>query len=147
MPSFFDPAVSADLRRRIEGLGPESIARWGRMNVAQMMAHCSVGLKLPLGEIPVRTSWKTFIGRLIKKRVLGDKPWGQGVPTDPAFVVNEPKGFTEERGRLLALFDQLAQGPGAIRNRLHPFFGELSDEEWGQLTTKHLDHHLRQFGA
>ena len=28
-----------------------------------------------------------------------------------------------------------------------PGNGKLSGEEWGELTEKHLDHHLRQFGV
>jgi len=27
------------------------------------------------------------------------------------------------------------------------FFGKLSGKEWGELMYKHIDHHLRQFGA
>ncbi|MDZ4803510.1 MAG: DUF1569 domain-containing protein [Candidatus Eisenbacteria bacterium] len=29
----------------------------------------------------------------------------------------------------------------------NPIFGNLSVDEWGKLSWKHLDHHLRQFGA
>ena len=29
----------------------------------------------------------------------------------------------------------------------HPFFGAMTSEEWSVLMYKHLDHHLRQFGA
>jgi hypothetical protein len=29
----------------------------------------------------------------------------------------------------------------------HSFFGRLTPEEWATLMYKHLDHHLRQFGA
>jgi hypothetical protein len=29
----------------------------------------------------------------------------------------------------------------------HPFFGPLTSAEWDVLMWKHLDHHLRQFGA
>ncbi len=29
----------------------------------------------------------------------------------------------------------------------HPLFGPLSGEEWGALSWKHLDYHLRQFGV
>ena len=30
---------------------------------------------------------------------------------------------------------------------IHAFFGKLTGEEWGRLMHKHIDHHLRQFGA
>jgi transposase InsO family protein len=29
----------------------------------------------------------------------------------------------------------------------HPFFGNLTPQEWSRGMYKHLDHHLRQFGA
>ena len=29
----------------------------------------------------------------------------------------------------------------------HPAFGDLTHESWGVLLHKHVDHHLRQFGA
>jgi hypothetical protein len=29
----------------------------------------------------------------------------------------------------------------------HPAFGKLSPRAWGVLIYKHLDHHLKQFGA
>ena len=29
----------------------------------------------------------------------------------------------------------------------HPAFGHLSSRDWGALVHRHVDHHLRQFGA
>jgi len=37
--------------------------------------------------------------------------------------------------------------PGRVRGRIHSFVCKLRSEEWGRLMYKHLDHHLRQFGA
>ncbi|MDZ7606591.1 MAG: DUF1569 domain-containing protein [Cyclobacteriaceae bacterium] len=34
-----------------------------------------------------------------------------------------------------------------IEGIVHPFFGKMSREQIGQLSYKHLDHHLRQFNA
>jgi hypothetical protein len=38
------------------------------------------------------------------------------------------------------------RGPTALAPE-HPFFGPLTATEWDRLQWKHLDHHLRQFGA
>ena len=54
----------------------------------------------------------------------------------------------KEKKILLSYIDRfLAIGPEVIANKKHPFFGELTFEEWDKLQWKHLDHHLRQFGA
>ena len=34
----------------------------------------------------------------------------------------------------------------ALHCPAHPFFGPMTDEEWGILIHKHLEHHFRQFG-
>jgi Protein of unknown function (DUF1569) len=34
-----------------------------------------------------------------------------------------------------------------LTQKPHPFFGALTVAEWDGLQWKHLDHHLRQFGA
>jgi hypothetical protein len=38
-------------------------------------------------------------------------------------------------------------GPAAAAGYPHALLGPLSGEEWGVLQHKHLDHHVRQFGA
>ncbi|MBK9491412.1 MAG: DUF1569 domain-containing protein [Haliscomenobacter sp.] len=40
----------------------------------------------------------------------------------------------------------ISEGSAAITTDEHPFFGKMSAEEW-DIMLKHLDHHLRQFGA
>ena len=47
-----------------------------------------------------------------------------------------------------ALVDRFGvAGPSGLTSLPHPFFGPLSSEEWQALQWRHLDHHLRQFGA
>ncbi|MDP2875858.1 MAG: hypothetical protein Q8O00_06705 [Holophaga sp.] len=97
MPTFFDPTVQAILRDRIALLQANSPARWGRMNVAQMMAHCTTTMKMPTGELRVKAGFMSLNGRLVKKRILGEKPFRQGVPTDKAFVVGDVREFDAEK--------------------------------------------------
>ena len=48
-------------------------------------------------------------------------------------------------GSLLKKF--VEKGEAGISKEVHPFFGKLTTAEWDTLQWKHLDHHLRQFGA
>ncbi len=53
-----------------------------------------------------------------------------------------------EQHRLSALIDRFAAaGPAGCTTHPHTFFGPLTPQEWAALMYKHLDHHLRQFGA
>jgi hypothetical protein len=119
------------------------------MDPAQMLRHCAIALGDVLGERPVK---QAFLGKLItpliRGQVFGDKPFRHGAPTDPIYVVSDPQDFEAERSRLATRIDQVVQrGAAKTEGMVHPFFGRLSGDQWGRLTYKHLDHHLRQFGV
>ncbi len=149
MGSLFDPAARHAILDRVAALSPQSSRQWGKMDVAQMMAHCVVPLSIAAGDGPTRQRW---IGRLltplIRSSVLGEKPFSRNGPTDPGFKVTDPRDFATEKERLRTAIEAFVQrGPEHVGRRLHPFFGRLSGDEWGVLMHKHLDHHLRQFSV
>jgi hypothetical protein len=134
---------------RVRSLTPDAGAKWGKMNVTQMLAHCQASVRLAAGETTLK---RVFIGRLFgrlaKKTITSDKPWKKGLPTAKEFVVRDAHDFGAERERLLVLVERLGRGgPAGLTRHPHPFFGELTPIEWDVLTARHLDHHLRQFGA
>jgi hypothetical protein len=93
-----------------------------------------------------------FIGRLIgpfiKPIYSNDKPFSQNNPTDPQLVVSDQRDFLREREQLKVKVRQFHEGGEAKCTRHpHPFFGSLTPQAWGRGMYKHLDHHLRQFGA
>ncbi len=149
MKSLFDDTDRNSLLHRIATLEPGATRQWGKMNSAQMLAHLCVAMADAAGE----RLWKQrllgkLITPLIRASVFGEKPFGRNSPTDPSYVVAEPREFEAERSRLTHLIERFAQeGAGATNERVHPFFGKLTGEEWGILTHKHIDHHLRQFGV
>ena len=53
----------------------------------------------------------------------------------------------DERAALLELLERIGAGPHQGAGPAHPLFGPLTWREWGVVTYKHADHHLRQFGA
>ena len=48
--NLFDPAVKQDIIARINKLTPQSQRQWGKMDVAQMLAHCQMPLGVATGD-------------------------------------------------------------------------------------------------
>jgi hypothetical protein len=149
MPSFFRTEDLDVLLTRIRSVRADSPRAWGKMDPAQMLAHCQVPIRVALGETRLRRGLMGFLfGRIGKKQLMGPKPTPRGLPTDPAFRVTDARDLAKERDALVVLVERLGRGgPGLLTKEAHPFFGRMTTEEWDTLMWKHLDHHLRQFGA
>jgi hypothetical protein len=147
--SIISQEGNAAVVKRINALTPVSKAGWGRMNVAQMLAHCQGPLKSGLARnLPKRRLASYIIGGYFKKRILGPAGFGKNAPTAPEFVINDDRSFEVERERLLVLVQKYSVGGLEIFPRdPHPLFGPMTPSEWDLFQAKHLDHHLRQFGV
>ena len=151
MKNLFNATVKNEVKTRLGKLGPQSERQWGKMTPSQMMAHCSVSMQWAVGEVvpekealPMR-----LIGRLVKLRVFrNEDPLRKNSPTAKSLMVTDERDMGKERDRLSGLIDKFAAGgvAGCTKNP-HSFFGKMTPEEWAILMYKHLDHHLRQFGA
>ncbi|MEO8514629.1 MAG: DUF1569 domain-containing protein, partial [Ignavibacteria bacterium] len=83
-----------------------------------------------------------------KKQMLSDKPFKKGLPTDKNFIPASDIDFQKEKQELIKIVSILPdKGRDGLSRGPHPFFGNLSPDEWNTLTSKHLDHHLSQFGV
>ena len=149
MPSFYNPRDLNELKDRIGRLRPDSQRKWGKMTVAQMAAHCSGMIQISLGEInPPRMLIGRIFGPFIKPGALGDKPFAKNLPTIKGMAVTDDRNLEKERERLLSLVDRFAAaGPKGCTTHPHAVFGDLTPEEWSELTYKHTDHHLGQFSV
>jgi hypothetical protein len=149
MESLFDATGNQNIINRIEQLTPITLSQWGKMTVSQMMAHCQQPIKVPLGLLKLKHNWMGFLfGRMAKKQMLAQDKFKKDLPTVKEFhIIGEPK-FEQAKQELIDLVSRFAkEGPASIKNTKHPFFGEMTLEEWDILQWKHLDHHLRQFGV
>ncbi len=148
MERIFDAKVNAGFIERINKLTPDSPALWGKMNVAQMLAHCQVPIKVALGELnPKGGLLALLFGKMVKKVLLEEKPLKQNQPTMKEAKILDKRDFETEKLALIELVKRFATGPGVLTKKPHPFFGPLTVDEWNTLQYKHLDHHLRQFGV
>lgn len=149
MDSLFDPGAEGRFLARVQALRPDAARQWGRMDPAQMLCHCALGLEAATGDATLsRPLMARLLGRFFKTWLLGPKPFSKGSPTHPMLVIRSPKAFEAEQARLVAALRKFcAAGPASAARYPHAFVGALTGEEWGRMQHKHLDHHLRQFGV
>jgi Protein of unknown function (DUF1569) len=148
--NLFDAESARALRARLAALPGNAAPQWGRMTPAQAVAHCALGLEMAVGDrVPPRMLIGRLIGGFIKPKALGDDaPMRRNSPTVPAMVMTDDHDLNAERVRLDALIARFAAGgPAVCTTKPHSFFGPMTPDEWAILMYKHLDHHLRQFGA
>lgn len=150
MKSLFKPSDIEELITRINKITADTKPHWGKMNAAQLMAHCTAPLKMAHGEIPSKRNLMSLLfGKMFKKKyIIGNTVFPKNLPTDPHFLVPNPMQFEMERKKLIEKLQEFsAKGPNGITNKVHSFFGPMIAEEWDILQYKHLDHHLKQFGV
>lgn len=149
MNDLLNADESQAIVKRIESLTPQSNAEWGKMDVAQALAHCVPPLEIALGD---RTLKRGLIGLLFggmaRKKLLKETPFDRNMPTAPSFKVTDTRDLDREKKVVTSLVVRFTEaGRAGLEGKVHPFFGALTPEEWSHLQWKHLDHHLRQFGA
>jgi len=147
--NLFESDTVDEVLSRIDRLQPASPRQWGKMDSAQMLAHCSAAMAMATGESDLpRLFIGRFIGSLVKPVFLNEKPFSKNNPTAKELVFSDPCDFSREREGLRSRIRSFHDGGEAKCTRHpHPFFGSLTPQEWSRGMYKHLDHHLRQFGV
>ncbi len=146
MKSLFTSSAFAEIEDRLENLTEKTQREWGKMDAAQMLHHCQGPLNIMLGinHYGMKPNWLAKV--FFKKSLYSDKPWSKNLPTARALKVKEPKSFDTEKAALKELLNNLNTQREKQAWDTHPGFGYFTNEQWGQMQYKHLDHHLRQFG-
>jgi hypothetical protein len=150
MKNLFDQARVSELAERLEQLRPDSHRLWGKMTAPQALAHCAVAMEWAVGDAhPPRMLIGRLIGGLAKRKTMrNDDPFPRNSPTAPTLLISDERDLAVERARLRRLIERFAAaGPEGCSTHPHSFFGQLTPDEWAVLMYKHVDHHLRQFGA
>jgi len=149
MKTLYDPAVAGEVRQRLGRLRAYSAPQWGKMNVAQALAHCALAMENALGDTVLpRHPLGRVIGGWAKRRlIVKGKPIARSAPTHPSVLVEDERNFGVERNRLEQAIDRFTSGPAACTRHPHFFFGAMTPDEWATFMYVHLDHHLRQFNV
>jgi hypothetical protein len=138
----------------LQRLDPLTTAKWGKMNVQQMIEHyggdavCNASGRLKFDAI---LTPQEHLERL-RDFLMSDKPFKEN--TKNALMGEDPLPLRYKtvqaaignlQEELIYFFEAYEKDPcQIIRN---PFFGDLNFEQNVQLLYKHALHHLRQFGV
>jgi hypothetical protein len=147
MKSVFHQTDRRALARRLDSLTATKTPLWGRMDCQQMLAHLSDGVRMAMGELDVAPRPGPLRLAPVRHAVIYWLPFPKGAPTAPELLARRAEDPEAERTALKRLLEQLAAMEGAREWPDHPAFGRMRSRDWGALMHKHVDHHLRQFGA
>lgn len=150
MKNVFDVKDVTEFIGRINRLTPTTQGLWGKMTVGQMLAHCNVTYEMAYEDKhPKPNALVKFMLKLfVKNAVVGPKPYPKNGKTAPQFVMTGEKDFEAEKKRLIDYLNKTRNlGAKHFEGRESHSFGALTKEEWNVMFSKHLDHHLTQFGV
>ncbi|WP_127845989.1 DUF1569 domain-containing protein [Psychroflexus aestuariivivens] len=149
MKSLYNQKDFEGILNRLNDLKPDADRKWGKMNIAQMLAHLNTALETALGlNFPKRIFIGRIIGKYMKKKFFDEKPMAKNLPTVKEYTFTDFKDFEKEKLKTIELVKQFyKKGPKECTTHPHSFFGNLTPEEWAILQWKHFDHHLRQFSS
>ncbi|MEM6737113.1 MAG: hypothetical protein AAF620_13695 [Bacteroidota bacterium] len=152
MNTVFEYQLVEDFKNRIERIDESAEALWGKMNLKQMLKHCIENEKLMLREKKLKD---VFIGRLfgqmaLKSDIKDEKPLGKNSPTHPdlkmkgVVVLEDVETLKSEWKHLLEKYLDISTDH--YNGFVHPFFRKMNYAQVGIWASKHINHHLSQFG-
>jgi hypothetical protein len=151
LPNIFSKEISEGAIQRINKLEPATQPQWGKMNVAQMLAHCCIAYEMvyEADKRPKPSFFMKFILKsVVKKIVTTEVPCKRNGRTSPAFLITDSREFEVEKSRLTAYINKTRElGAAHFDQKVSHSFGTLNTTEWNNMFYKHLDHHLTQFGV
>lgn len=152
MKSLFDSQIKLEILNRINNLSENKKPLWGKMNVNQMVCHCSDQLRMAMNVRQTKDVGSFITKKILKNLVfLGLKaPKGKVqtlVELNQHLKGTKPTNFSDDIKTLKNLLDEFCCKNEKFAWGIHGAFGKLTYEQWGKLAYLHLDHHLEQFGV
>ena len=150
LPNIFTKEIVTQLTGRINRLTPASTPLFGKMNVAQMLAHCNVTYEMVYEDKHKKPSGfaKFLLKAFVKKIVTNEVPYKPNGKTAPQFLIVDERNFDQEKARLIAYIEKSKQhGETFFEQKESHSFGKLNATEWNNMFYKHLNHHLGQFAV
>ena len=122
------------------------------MTSPEMVCHLADAFRTALGERESSLLDSPFYRTVVKwAAIYLPFPWPHSVPTrpesDPKAAGTRPDDFAADVAALRELCHRFGSGRENDAWPPHPVFGRLTTSEWHRWGYRHMDHHLRQFGA
>ncbi|MBK6986418.1 MAG: DUF1569 domain-containing protein [Bacteroidetes bacterium] len=146
----FDPKTTETVFARLEKLNYMSKPQWGKMNVAQMLAHLNVTYDLAYDRVqsPANFFVKLMLKLFVKPLVTNDKPYKKNSHTAPVFIITNERDFEKEKSIFIDNVKKTeADGVAFFEGKVSSSFGPMTAKEWSTQFYKHIDHHFTQFGV
>jgi hypothetical protein len=147
-PHLLQPKEYNAFLEHLNKLSPEGQALWGKMDVAQMLAHVATFLEIATSDKKVT---QMLLGRIFGpfgKRQILTTGIPKNSPTIPSIKVSDQRNFQSEKERVLLGLERFYKGGEAgITRQPHQFWGRLTPNEWARLQYVHMDHHFKQFSV
>jgi hypothetical protein len=147
-PHLLQPKEYDVFLERLNQLSASDQALWGKMDVAQMLAHVATFLEIGTSDKKVA---QMVLGRIFGpfgKRQILTTGIPKNSPTIPSIKISDGRNFHREKERVLLGLERFYKsGEAGITRQPHQFWGRLTPNEWGRLQYVHLDHHFKQFGV
>ena len=107
MKSLHEAATAEEIKARIGKLGPANQRQWGKMDAAQALAHCSIGMETATGDKKLpRMFLGRILGPMVKSKMLGEEPLRRDSPTAKVLIVQDQRDLNAEQARLCKLVDR-----------------------------------------
>jgi uncharacterized protein DUF1569 len=147
MKTLLDAAHRQEILQRLEQVPADRRPFWGSMNAAQMVGHVTDTMRAPLGELQAAPKKSFLQNPILRHAMIYWIPFPKGVPTAPEFVHSGQDDFAKNMSELKGAVDRFVARASRGPLPPHVIFGDISNKDWGVQMYKHIDHHLRQFGA
>ena len=147
MKSIWQEESWRELNARVAALAWDRPAAWGKFTAPKMVCHLADSLKMAMGDLKVARKTLPIRYPPLKQLIIYWAPFPKGAPTAPELLAREPREWSRDIGDVQELLERAASARTTDTWPEHPAFGKLSTRAWGVLIYRHMDHHLKQFGA
>ncbi|MEO0570699.1 MAG: DUF1569 domain-containing protein [Bacteroidota bacterium] len=133
--------------KRIDQLHSAIEPSFGKMNVNQMVCHCTDFFRMAKGIKQTEE-----YGKVHPDTIIALARSGKTVPAPKGFGQIEKEGtapthFEKDVKTLKEHILEFSKFDDQFEFAEHPYFGHINKTRWTQLAIYHLNHHLKQFGV
>ena len=147
MKSIWQDEDRRAINERVGKLAWDRRAEWGKFTAPKMICHLAESLKMAMGDLPVAPKRLPIRYPPLKQLIIYAAPFPKSAPTAPELLAREPRDWATDVADVQALLARAGSSRTTDTWPEHPAFGKLSRRAWGVLIYRHMDHHLKQFGA
>jgi hypothetical protein len=147
MKSIWQDEARRELNDRVGAVAWDRSAEWGKFTAPKMICHLAESLRMAMGDLTVKPKRLPIRYPPLKQLIIYVAPFPKGAPTAPELLARAPSDWAHDVADVQALLARAGSARTTDTWPEHPAFGKLSTRAWGVLIYRHMDHHLKQFGA